>query len=53
MHLLNGVGLASVIDDVCVLDRSDMTPDVTPEAIEADAATDDACGADLLQGDCG
>ena len=46
-RLLNGVGLAIVIDDVCVLDRSDMAL----EAISADDAAD-ACGADLLQGDC-
>ena len=47
MHLLNGVGLAIVIDDVLVLDRSDMAR----EAIEAGAA-DGACGDDLVQGDC-
>ena len=47
-RLLAGVGLAIVIDDVCVLDRSDMAR----EAIEADAAADGACGGDLLQGDC-
>ena len=47
-RLLAGVGLAIVIDDVLVLDRSDMAR----EAIEADAAADGACGADLVQGDC-
>ena len=46
-RLLTGVGLSIVIDDVLVLDRSDMAR----EAIEAGAA-DGACGDDLVQGDC-
>ena len=46
-RLLNGVGLAIAIDDVLVLDRSDLTR----EAIEEDAAADGAFGAELVQGD--